>query len=70
VALAEGVEEGQQQYIQYNYENGIYDNEMSSRFSPLIDVRSLIDDQRLVFDAALSYFGLNFGDPLNGDDEL
>ena len=70
VALAEGVEEGQQQYIQYNYENGTYDNEMSSRFSPLIDVRSLIDDQRLAFDAALSYFGLNFGDPLNGDDEL
>ena len=70
VALAEGVEEGQQQYIQYNYENGTYDNEMSSRFSPLIDVRSLIDDGRLAFDAALSYYGLNFGDPLNGDDEL
>lgn len=70
VALSEGVEEGQQQYIQYNYENGTYDDEMSSRFSPLIDVRSLIDDNRLAFDAALSYFGLNFGDPLNGDDEL
>lgn len=70
VALSEGLEEGQQQYIQYNYENGTYDNEMSSRFSPLIDIRSLIDDGRLAFDAALSYFGLNFGDPLNGDDEL
>ena len=70
VALSEGLEEGQQQYIQYNYENGTYDNEMSSRFSPLIDVRALIDDGRLAFDAALSYFGLNFGDPLNGDDEL
>lgn len=70
VALSEGLEEGQQQYIQYNYENGTYDNEMSSRFSPLIDVRSLIDDGRLAFDAALSYYGLNFGDPLNGDDEL
>lgn len=70
VALSEGIEEGQQQYIQYNYENGTYDNEMSSRFSPLIDVRALIDDNRLAFDAALSYFGLNFGDPLNGDDEL
>lgn len=70
VALSEGLEEGQQQYIQYNYENGTYDDEMSSRFSPLIDVRSLIDDGRLAFDAALSYFGLNFGDPLNGDDEL
>lgn len=70
VALSEGLEEGQQNYIQYNYENGTYDNEMSSRFSPLIDIRSLIDDGRLAFDAALSYFGLNFGDPLNGDDEL
>ena len=70
VALSEGIEEGQQQYIQYNYENGIYDNEVNSNFAPLIDVRSLVDDGRLAFDAVLSYFGLNFGDPLNGDDEL
>ena len=70
VALSEGAEEGQQNYIQYNYENGTYDDEMSSKFSPLIDIRSLLDDGRLAFDSALSYFGLNFGDPLNGDDEL
>lgn len=70
VALSEGIEEGQQAYIQYNYENGNYDDDTNSEFSPLINIRSLVDNQNTAFDAVLSYFGLNFGNPLNGDDEL
>lgn len=70
VALSEGIEEGQQMYISTQYENGMYDDEVQYTFGPNISIKSLADDQRLAFDAVLSYFGLNFGDPLNGDDEL
>ena len=70
VALSEGVEEGQQSYIAHMYENGVYDDETSYSWGPSMNLKALSDDTRLAFDAVLSYFGLNFGDPLNGDDEL
>lgn len=70
VALSEGVEEGQQSYIAHMYENGVYDDETSYSWGPSMNLKALADDTRLAFDAVLSYFGLNFGDPLNGDDEL
>ena len=70
VAASEGVEEGQQLYISTQFENGMYDDESQYTFGPNLSLKNLVDDQRLAFNSVLSYFGLNFGDPLNGDDEL
>lgn len=70
VAATEGVEEGQQFYITHQFENGMYDDEGMYSFGPNINFKALADDYRLGYNAVLSYFGLNFGDPLNGDDEL
>ena len=64
----EALEEGQQQIIQSDYQSGRYDNynENKSNFDP----GSFIDDLDLGANAALSYLGLNFGNPYNGDEDL
>lgn len=71
VAAGEGIEEGQQRYISYGYQTGAYDSNIENDFnSNTFDLKSLVDDSRLAYNAILSYYGLNFGDPLNGDREL
>lgn len=71
VAAGEGVEEGQQTYINYNYQTGTYDSNTDDDFATnTFDLKSLVDDSRLAYNAVLSYYGLNFGDPLNGDAQL
>lgn len=71
VAATEGAEEGQQAYMQHNYQTGKYDQDDADyNFGRGFDINSLIDDNNLAFSAATSYFGLNFGDPLNGDESL
>lgn len=71
VAAVEGIEEGQQRYISYRYQTGAYDSNIENDFnSNTFDLKSLVDDSRLAYNAILSYYGLNFGDPLNGDREL
>lgn len=71
VATGEGIEEGQQRYISYGYQTGAYDSNIENDFnSNTFDLKSLVDDSRLAYNAILSYYGLNFGDPLNGDREL
>lgn len=71
VAAGEGIEEGQQRYISYGYQTGAYDSNVENDFnSNTFDLKSLVDDSRLAYNAILSYYGLNFGDPLNGDREL
>ena len=71
VAAGEGIEEGQQRYISYGYQTGEYDDNTKDDFqSNVFDLKSLVDDSRLAYNAILSYYGLNFGDPLNGDREL
>ena len=64
----EALEEGQQQIIQSDYQSGRYDNynENKSNFDP----GSFIADLDLGANAALSYLGLNFGNPYNGDEDL
>lgn len=60
----EGIEEGQQELLQSRYGRGEYDsyNEPKSILSP----ESILNDTKLAWEAVLSYFGLNFGDPDNG----
>jgi hypothetical protein len=71
LAAIEGIEEGQQRYISYRYQTGAYDSNIENDFnSNTFDLKSLVDDSRLAYNAILSYYGLNFGDPLNGDREL
>lgn len=69
VAAGEGVEEGQQMYISQQYQQGMYDDE-NAAFSNMFDINHVVDNNKLAFESLLSYFGLNFGDPLNGDEEL
>lgn len=69
VAAGEGVEEGQQMYISQQYQQGLYDDE-DAAFSNMFDINHVVDNNKLAFESLLSYFGLNFGDPLNGDEEL
>ena len=71
VAAKEGLEEGQQAFLQNRYQRGLYDEESPDYdYGRGIDLRSLMDNQNLATEAALAYFGLDFGDPLNGDDQL
>ena len=64
----EALEEGQQQIIQYDYQSGRYDNYNENRSN--FDPGSFIADLDLGANAALSYLGLNFGNPYNGDEDL
>lgn len=64
----EALEEGQQQIIQSDYQSGRYDNYNENRSS--LDPGSFIADLDLGANAALSYLGLNFGNPYNGDEDL
>ena len=64
----EALEEGQQQIIQSDYQSGRYDNYNENRSN--FDPGSFIDDLDLGANAALSYLGLNFGNPYNGDEDL
>lgn len=70
VAAMEGVEEGQQMFIQNRYQSGMYDDNADVDFGSFINIKSLMNDAMLSIEAPLAYFGLNFGDPLNGDAEL
>lgn len=64
----EGIEEGQQSLLQTRYQRGEYDTYDQNR--SLFPIEGIWNDTRLAWDAALSYFGLNFGDPDNGSQEL
>lgn len=66
--VLEGIEEGQQHLLQQRYQRGEYDNYNSERSN--FDINSLLSDVRLGIGAVAGYFGLNFGDPDNGTDEL
>lgn len=70
-AVAEGLEEGQQAFLQDRYKRGEYDETTADYdYGRGIDVNSLVDNTNLAFQSALAYYGLNFGDPLNGDESL
>lgn len=72
VSLKEGIEEGQQAYMQKAYESGANDPfDEDYRYGRGLDIRSLADNQGLAFQSVLGYFGLDpTGNPLNGTDEL
>lgn len=71
VAAAEGIEEGQQAFLQNRYQRGLYD-EISPDYDygRSVDLRSFVDNANLATESVLAYFGLDFGDPLNGDTQL
>lgn len=70
-AAAEGIEEGQQAFLQDRYKRGEYDETTADYdYGRGIDVRSLADNTKLAFESVLAYYGLDFGDPLNGDESL
>ena len=66
--VLEGIEEGQQHLLQQRYQRGEYDNYNGERSN--FNISSLLSDVRLGIGAVAGYFGLNFGDPDNGTDEL
>lgn len=75
--FVEGVEEGQQQLLQYRYMRGEYDDYNSPYFdstlfnpATLFDIPSSIKDLELGTAALGCYLGINFGDPDNGNAEL
>ena len=71
VAAVEGIEEGQQAFLQNRYQRGLYD-EISPDYDygRSVDLRSFVDNANLATESVLAYFGLDFGDPLNGDTQL
>lgn len=71
VAASEGIEEGQQAFLQDRYGRGVYDESSPDYdYGRGVDLRSLVDNGKLATESVLAYFGLDFGDPLNGSDSL
>lgn len=71
IAATEGIEEGQQAFLQDRYQRGEYDKTTADYdYGRGVDVKSLVDNTKLAFESVLAYYGLDFGDPLNGDESL
>ena len=71
VTASEGIEEGQQAFLQDRYGRGVYDESSPDYdYGRGVDLRSLVDNGKLATESVLAYFGLDFGDPLNGSDSL
>ena len=68
VGVSEGIEEGQQQILQNEYQRGEYDSYKGVQ--SVFNVPSVFENTKMAAQSVADYLGINFGSPDNGSEDI
>ena len=68
VGVSEGIEEGQQQILQNEYQRGEYDSYKGVQ--SVFNVPSVFENTKMAAQSVADYLGINFGNPDNGSEDI